>query len=173
MDKADAIYETVLLALASNDGKRVLLSLGEPCVMRVFELCRATNREACHLLGFLRFEELENGVLFSTIHPKNHVLPYLAEHFTDRLPMENFMIYDETRHTLAIHKASKGYLLTDSSDLDFDKIKQYSSNEQEYRKLWLTFFDSIAIEARTNPRLQMQMIPRRFQADTPEFSRLS
>ncbi len=63
MDKADAIYETILLALASGDGQKVLLSLGEPCVYRIFELCRATNREACHHLEFLRFSELENGVL--------------------------------------------------------------------------------------------------------------
>ena len=34
MDKADAIYETILLALASGDGQKVLLSLGEPCVYR-------------------------------------------------------------------------------------------------------------------------------------------
>lgn len=171
MDKADAIYETLLLALASGDGQKVLLSLGEPCVYRIFELCRATNREACHHLEFLRFSELENGVLFATIHPKDNVLPYLAEHFTDRLPMENFMIYDETHQSVAVHKASKKYMLVDAADLDLDKIKRYSSNELEYRQLWLTFFDHIAIESRRNPKLQMQLIPKRYWADTPELSR--
>ena len=173
MDKADAIYETILLALACGDGQKVLLSLGEPCVFRIFELCRATNREACHHLEFLRFSELENGVLFATIHPKDNVLPYLAEHFTDRLPMENFMIYDETHQTVAVHKASKKYLLTDAADLDLDKIKRYSDNESEYRKLWLTFFDHIAIESRKNPHLQMQHIPKRYWADTPELMRFA
>lgn len=171
MDKADAIYETILLALANGDGQKVLLSLGEPCVYRIFELCRATNREACHHLEFLRFSELENGVLFATIHPKDNVLPYLAEHFTDRLPMEHFMIYDETHHLVAIHKAAKKYMLVDAEDLDLDKIKRYSSDELEYRKLWLTFFDHIAIESRKNPSLQMQLMPKRYWADTPELSR--
>ena len=171
MDKADAIYETILLALADGDGQKVLLSLGEPCVFRIFELCRATNREACRQLEFLRFNELENGVLFATIHPKDYVLPYLAEHFSDRLPQENFIIYDETHCLVAVHKASKSYILADAGDLDLDKIKRYSENELEYRKLWLTFFDHIAIEARKNPRLQMQMIPKRHWADTPELSR--
>lgn len=173
MDKADAIYETILLALACGDGQKVLLSLGEPCVYRIFELCRATNREACHHLEFLRFSELANGVLFAAIHPKDNVLPYLAEHFTDRLPMENFMIYDETHQTVAVHKASKKYLLADAADLDLDKIKRYSDNELEYRKLWLTFFDHIAIESRKNPHLQMQMIPKRYWADTPELVRFA
>uniref|UniRef100_UPI003FEF6B87 TIGR03915 family putative DNA repair protein n=1 Tax=Roseburia sp. TaxID=2049040 RepID=UPI003FEF6B87 len=171
MDKADAIYRTILLAFSCNDGNRVLLALGEPCVMRVFELCRATNREAAHLLGFLRFKELENGVLFATIHPKNNVLPYLAEHFTDRLSPENFMIFDETRNTVAIHRAGKGYLLTDATDLDRDRLTRCSANEAEYQKLWLAFFDSIAIKARTNPDLQMQLIPKRYWKDTPELSR--
>lgn len=171
MDKADAIYQTILLALSCGDGQKVLLCLGEPCVYRVFELCRATNREACHHLEFLRFGELENGVLLAKIHPKDYILPYLAEHFTDRLPMENFMIYDETHQTIAIHKASKKYLLVDANGLDLDKIKRYSENESEYRKLWLTFFDHIAIDSRRNPKLQMQLIPKRYWADTPELSR--
>lgn len=173
MDKADAIYETILLALATGDGQKVLLSLGEPCVYRIFELCRATNREAYHHLEFLRFSELENGVLFATIHPKDNVLPYVANHFTDRLPQENFMIYDETHGQVAVHKASKSYALVDATDLDLDKIKRYSSNELEYRKLWLAFFDHIAIEARRNPKLQMQLIPKRYWADTPELSRFA
>lgn len=173
MDKADAIYETILLALACGDGQKVLLSLGEPCVYRIFELCRATNREACHHLEFLRFSELENGVLFATIHPKDNVLPYLAEHFTDRLPMENFMIYDATHQSAAVHAAAKNYILTDARDLDLEKIKQYSADELEYRRLWLTFFDHIAIESRKNAHLQMQMIPKRYWADTPEMSRFA
>lgn len=171
MDKADAIYETILLALSSGDGEKVLLSLGEPCVYRIFELCRAANREACHHLEFLRFSELKNGVLFAVIHPKDYILPYLAEHFTDRLPTENFMIYDETHQLIAVHKASKGYLLTGADDLDLDKVKRYSEHELEYRKLWLAFFDHISIDSRINPHLQMQMIPKRYWADTPELSR--
>lgn len=173
MDKADAIYETILLALASGDGQKVLLSLGEPCVYRVFELCRATNHETCHHLEFLRFSELENGVLFASIHPKDHVLPFISNHFTDRLPQENFIIYDETHHMASVHKAAKGFLLVDASDLDLDKIKRYSDNETEYRKLWLTFFDHVAIEPRKNSKLQQQHIPKRYWMDTPELSRFA
>ena len=58
------------------------------------------------IFEFLRFSELENGVLFATIHPKDNVLPYLAEHFTDRLPSENFMIYDATHQSVAVHKSA-------------------------------------------------------------------
>lgn len=170
IDKADAIYHTVVLALSSPAGANTLHRLNHPHVHRVFTLSRATANEAHHLLGFLRFRELENGVLFSTIHPKNNALPILAEHFTDRLPQENFIIYDENRRQAAVHAAGKDFMLADASDLDEAMIKQESCREAEYQSLWLAFFENIAIRARVNPKLQAQNIPKRFWCDTIELS---
>lgn len=173
LDKADCVYHTIVLGLAMRDGSKVLQALGDPYIRRIFELSRSTFNESHHLLGFLRFSELENQVLFATIHPKNQVLPILAEHFTDRLPMENFIIYDEHRKLAAVHKASKNYLIVDASSLNQDIIKRYSQKELEYRKLWCGFFESIGIDARKNPKLQSQNIPKRFWQDAIELADLS
>ena len=170
LDKADCIYRAILLGFSMKNGSQVLQALGNPYIARLFELSRATGNEAHHLLGFLRFGELENGVLFATIHPKNDVLAILAEHFNDRLPIEHFMIYDENRKLAAIHKASSGYVIVDASNLDQDIITHYSAKELEYRKLWCGFFESIAIESRKNPHLQSQNIPKRFWQDTVELA---
>lgn len=170
MDKADAIYQTVVYALHAPAGAKVLNYLGVPFIQRVFELSRATGAEAHNLSGFLRFEELENGVLFAKIHPKNNALPYLAEHFTDRFPQENFMIYDENRQISAVHRAGKNFMLVDASDLNQDILNHLSEKELEYQKLCLTFFENIAIAARINPKLQAQNIPKRFWKDTIELS---
>lgn len=169
-DKADCIYRTLLYGFSLPDGHRILQSLGNPYIARVFELSRSTGNEAHHLLGFLRFQELENGVLFSTIHPKNQVISVLAEHFTDRLPQEHFMIYDATHQIAAIRKAGSGYFLTDASNLNQEVITWLSPAEKDYQKLWCGFFDSIAIEARKNPKLQSQNIPKRFWKDTVELA---
>lgn len=169
-DKADCIYRTLLYGFSLPDGHRILQALGNPYIARVFELSRSTGNEAHHLLGFLRFQELENGVLFSTIHPKNQVISVLAEHFTDRLPQEHFMIYDATHQIAAIHKAGSGYFLTDASNLNQDIITRLSPAEKEYQKLWCGFFESIAIEARKNPKLQSQNIPKHFWKDTVELA---
>lgn len=169
MDKADAIYGTISLALACGDGTKTLLSLGEPCVYRVFELCRATGKEAMHLLGFVRFQELENGILFSSIHPKHHVLPILGEHFSDRLPEENFMIYDENRRTAVLHPAHQSFFLADTDSLDLSQTERFSAGEVHFQSLWITFFRNITIDARKNAGLQSQMIPKRFQRDVLEF----
>lgn len=97
------------------------------------------------------------------------MISVLAEHFTDRLPQEHFMIYDATHQIAAIHKAGSGYFLTDASNLNPDVITRLSPAEKEYQKLWCGFFDSIAIEARKNPKLQSQNIPKRFWKDTVEL----
>ena len=171
LDKADAIYHTLVLGLNTAAGARAIHDLSNPYVHRLFTLSRATANEAHHLLGFLRFSELENGVLFSTIHPKNNALPILAEHFTDRLPQENFMIYDENRQLAAVHAAGKNFMLVDASGIDQDLLKRTSEKESAYQKLWLAFFDQIAIPARINPKLQAQNIPKRFWSDTPELAK--
>lgn len=171
MNKADAIYHTIVLALALKDGSKVLNYLGEPYVNRVFQLSRSTGNEAHHLLGFLRFQELENGILFARIHPKNHVLPFLGDHFSDRLPEENFIIYDASHNQAAVHPKGKGFFLTDTHNLNQEMLHRFSPEELEYQKLWCGFFDSIAIEARINPKLQNQNILKRFQQDVIEFNR--
>ena len=169
MDKANAIYQTIVMALALPEGAKVLEYLSEPCISCIFELCRQTANEGHHLLEFLRFSELKSGILFAQIHAKNDILPILATHFTDRLPLENFIIYDASHQMAAVHKSSKDYLIVDASSLNLDLIKEYSSEEEGFRKLWCTFFDSIAIEARKNSKLQSQNIPKRFWDDTVEL----
>lgn len=52
-----------------------------------------------------------------------------------------------------------------------EALKHFSPEEMEYQKLWCRFFDSIAVEARVNPKLQNQNLPKRFQKDIVEFQR--
>ena len=103
------------------------------------------------------------------IHPKNNVLPIVAEHFTDRFPLENFLLYDAVHQIAAVHKAQKRYMIVDANELNLDIIKRYSQEEQEYRRLWTAFFDTIAIDERINPKLQSQNIPKRYWRDTVEL----
>ncbi len=170
INKADAIYKTIVLALSLPDASKALNYLGNPYVNRTFHLSLCTGNEAHHLLGFLRFQELENGILFAQIHPKNDVLPFLGEHFSDRLPEENFMIHDATRNLAVLHPQGKGFFITDTKGIDHEILQRLSPQEMEYRRLWRTFFDNIAIEARKNPALQNQNLPKRFRKDIVEFN---
>ena len=50
------------------------------------------------------------------------------------------------------------------SDVDLEELElSVSASEELWQKLWKRFVDSIAIKERINPRLQMQMLPKRFR----------
>lgn len=171
LSKADALYRSLLYAFSMEKPENIINCLQNPYVLYLFELSRSVSNEAHHLLGFLRFKELQNSVLFAEIHPKNFVLPILGNHFSDRLPQENFMIYDVNRKLALIHrKGISDFFLADASKLNENMLHQYSKKEQNYQKLWCGFFESITIEARKNPALQKKNIPKRFQKDAVEFS---
>lgn len=81
------------------------------------------------------------------------------------------MIYDETRRLAVLHPRGQNFFITDTHGLDLEALKHLSPKELEYQKLWCRFFDSIAVEARVNLKLQNQNLPKRFQKDIIEFQR--
>lgn len=166
-DKADAVYHTIVLGLKLHD-KRITDRLQEDCVQRTFKCARASENELCHLKQFSRFSELQNGMLYAKINAKHHVLPFLMPHFADRLPADNFVIYDENTQTFGLHASYKKWYLMQGAAFDEDRIV-YSEVEAVYQELFKRFCDSIAIESRINPKLQMNMLPLRFRPNMTEF----
>lgn len=168
-NKADAIYRVVILALKM--GRSVMDYLTEPNVQLLMKLERHTNNEILHEMGFLRFQELTNGVLFARINPKNAILPYLAEHFSERFSGENWIIADTVHGTVMIHAVNRGCTYANMKDVDFDVMSfEYSESEELLQMLWKRFVDTIAIKERTNYDLQLQMLPLRFRKYMKEFS---
>lgn len=166
-DKADAVYHTIALGLRTHD-RRITDRLQENCVQNVFQYARASDNELCHLKQFLRFSELQNGILFAKMDAKHHVLPFLMPHFAERLPAENFVIYDENQQIYGLHASFQKWYILQGADFDEERLV-YSETEEMYQKLFKRFCDSIAIEARINPGLQMNMLPLRFRPNMTEF----
>lgn len=170
-DKAQAIYRTIAAGLSGNCNRGHLLdNLADDSVHKVFALSRAAGNEFVHLRGFVRFQELENGVLYSKIGPKNNVLTFLMPHFADRFPMENFMLYDARRNLFGIHPAGKQwYLMQDSNYYQKEETLRMSKGELAYQELFRYFCHKIAIKERKNLELQRNMLPLRFQEYMIEF----
>ena len=91
--------------------------------------------------------------------PQVQVLPCLAPHFADRLPLENWMIWDETHNMFAVHEASRKWVLVCGEDFAGEKFARVSDREREFARLWTGFCKTIAIDARKNPRCQRQNLP--------------
>ena len=169
-DKAQAVYRTVAAGLAGNCRPGHLFdNLADDYIHRAFALARGVSTETGHQKQFLRFQELENKVLYSCIGPKNDVLVFLMPHFADRLPIENFMIYDEKRNLFGIHPAGGSWYLLRGEEADRPSGIVYSEDEIRYQELFRQFCHTIAIRERKNPKLQQSMLPLRFRKYMVEF----
>ena len=136
---------------------------------RVFALDRAAGREQQHLYGFLRFEEVQIGVLYARIGPKNQLLHLLMPHFADRFPMENFMIHDEKRGQIGLHPAGRQwYVISGMGEISADMLRT-AQGEKEIQELFRHFCTSIAIRERENRNLQRNMLPLRYRPYMTEF----
>ncbi len=171
-EKAQAVYRTVVEGLSRRCRPGHLFdNLANDHIHRAFALARGVSTEAGHQKQFLRFQELDNGVLYSRIGPKNDVMVFIMPHFADRLPIENFMIYDEKRNLFGIHPRGKPWYLLRGEEADTPAQLRYSEAEMQYQELFRQFCHTIAIEERRNRKLQQGMLPLRFREYMVEFQK--
>lgn len=166
-EKADAVYHAIALGLRTND-RNVLDRLGEDCVQKAFKCARASANELNHTIEFMRFLELEGGILYAKINAKHKILPFVMPHFSDRLPMENFVIYDENADIYGLHPSFKAWYLAQGVEFDSGMVKTTAA-EEEYQELFKRFCKTIAIESRENKKLQRNLLPFRFRPNMTEF----
>lgn len=176
--KADMVFRAMLEAKKLSRKDRLMEHLGNEAVRAVFGMYRQVANEAHHYKGFVRFRELKNKTLFAKIEPKHAVLPCIAEHFADRFPQENWIIYDKTHEVFLIHEKGKRYyflqqyMCMKGVSGSAQKIAGgFSEEEMDYETLWKGFVQSISVAERENRALQNQNLPLRFRTNLVEFSK--
>lgn len=166
--KAQAIFGTIQYGISNNLAADLFHHLKREDIFQAFQMNRTVANEVGRYIEFARFQELSNGVLYAKIAPENNVLPMLAEHFTDRLKNENFVIYDKNRKTALIYQRQKSWEIYQNIVLKEENL-QMSECEESMKNLWKVFYQSIAIEDRYNSSLQSQMLPLKFRKFMTEF----
>lgn len=151
-NKDTVIIHTVYKAL--KYGEEILNSLDEHAFY-MNKLVKQVLNERHRYLGLLRFKEMKDGIMFSTIEPKNNVLPILISHFKNRMKREKFVIFDKGRKMIAYYDGNKVEIVF----VESLKI-EWSDEEIEYSELWKTFHKSISIKERENKKLQQSNIPK-------------
>jgi len=120
--------------------------------------------EAHRFVQFIRFSDV-GGALVGIIEPEHNVLPLMVEHFTDRYPNENFLIYDKNRQF--------GLIYTDRQvrieHLESYQLPALSQEEKNYQNLWRLFYDTVAIKERRNERCRMNFMPKKYWKNMTEF----
>ena len=176
--KAEMVFRAMLEAKKLSRKDRLMEHLGNEAVRAVFGMYRQVANEAHHYKGFVRFRELKNKTLFAKIEPRHAVLPCIAEHFADRFPQENWIIYDKTHEVFLIHEKGKRYyflqqyMCMKGDSGSAQKIAGgFSEEEMDYEALWKGFVQSISVAERENRALQNQNLPLRFRTNLVEFSK--
>lgn len=160
--KASFIYRFLQKAFAVGSG--ILNLLQDEDVNRIHKIKLSVGNEAGHYREFVRFEELENGVLIARVCPQHNIVLLIADYFADRMHNEHWIILDTKRSISAVHTAHQGYALTgEITEKKLLAFSAFSKKEAEFQALWKRFFDTIAIEERINPKLQQSLMPLRFR----------
>ena len=167
IDKADMIYRFLVKGFLM--GKHIVNHLTDPVVARIFELNRFVMNDAHFYQGMLRFEEYENKILVAKYEPQNNITDILSVHFADRFREENFIILDVTRSIAAIHRKRQDCIITTLSSDELSRLEESRTPEEEYKRLWITFFNTVSIEERRNEKLQQQNCRLHYRKYMTEF----
>lgn len=174
---AELIYRSFMTCLENKElhmlefmqlgyevGPKVTTMLSHPAVDILVKAVRHLDKEAHNYKGFVRFS-IHEGLMVATIEPKNNVLMYLALHFAERFPREDFLIYDKTRKMAVMKNKNE---IDYAYQLDFE-LPEHSGEELSYQKLWRLFHKTIAISERENPVCQRSFMPKRYWAEMTEM----
>lgn len=146
------------LSCPRNRKKGVLDDLAHPCVEPLHRLARAVSFERHRMLQFLRFEQLENGVWLARCNPNASVVPLIMDWFSGRFNTQPFIIYDEVHHLAGVYEGKDWYLVP-TNEL---QVPGRAANEELMQAAWKRFYRTVAVEARYNPELRRQFMPKRF-----------
>lgn len=175
-DILDNIYRMMILGFAY--GESALDRVQYKDVFRHKDIAKRVGREANHFLEFLRFHELSNveptaintftaadplnaraSIFVAHIEPKSRIVPALANHFSDRMPSEHWMIIDDVHLEAVVHPKNQSFFFRKLSQNELDELIKTENANDEFTDLWRAFFNSIAIEQRRNPKCQNNLFP--------------
>jgi len=146
------------LKKAYKIGPGAIEALGDPDVLKLNQLYTKVSREAHLMLGLLRFSELKSGIYYAQYEPTYHLTMIIAEHFSKRLGDQTWVIHDTKRHFGAFFDQNEYYF----SPIDQFEDLEVSKKEAGFQAMWRTYVEHISIEARKNPKCQMNHMPKKY-----------
>lgn len=152
---------------AVDSPKSIEVNFGDPVVLEVSKVWKKVNTERLHIIQFLRFQKTADDIYFAPVEPLYNVLPLTLYFLNDRYAGQKWLIYDIKR------EYGYFYDLEETREVRFEEKEKHlltgilsddllDKDELLFQQLWKTYFKSIAIKERINPKLQRQHMPARF-----------
>ena len=155
----------IRLALRTDSNPKDRLYYAE--VRRVHNAARKVGVDAYHHLQFIRFVPAAPRLYVADITPTYDILMMLGGAFSDRLAGQRFLIRDMV-HRKTLASEGDRYWLNEDPALLLPQLQR----GDRFEHMWQTYFHHIAIPERINPRLQTQMVPKRYRHLMTEFQRV-
>lgn len=150
---------------AMKRGPRALDDAAHESVAAFRALDRAVCNERHRWQQFMRFGQVEGGVYFARCNPSANVVPLLMGWFAARFNTQPFVVYDEV-HRIAGVSRDGSWALVATEDID---VPSETLEERAMKRAWKTFYDAVAVEARYNPDLRRQFMPKRLWRNVAEM----
>lgn len=168
LSEIDRVEETLLgfvrHVLASP--QNIEEDYSNPTVWAVKNAAKRVKREAHRMEAFVRFKLTKDQLYYAVIEPDCDVLPLIAPHFESRYADQRWLIYDTRRHYglyYDLETVNPVAVAANQGRASASPVVEISDDDEEfYQALWCRYLTSVTIEGRTNRRLQLQHMPKRY-----------
>ena len=154
-EKSQTVFEFLKFFL--QNGKNSLDMLSRSCVLDFELIVKKILFERERMLGFLRFSECANGILYAAYSPDNDVTEIILPHFLNRLRNERFVIHDVKRGKAALYNGATCIFI----DLDKAEI-ELSEREIKFAELWQAYYQDVNISDRKHIGQMKRSMPVRY-----------
>ena len=166
-DILENIYHCMILGF--HLGPRVLEMVQYEDIMQNQLIRTRLGREINRFQEVLRFHKL-GEIYIAHFEPKSRICAALGPIFEDRLPSEHWMIVDDLHREAVIHVKDQPFYLQKLTEEEVRRLLESDSVNDEYTRMWKTFFNSVAIKERTNKKLQQSLFPAWARKHAAEFN---
>lgn len=153
---------------AIDSPRSIETNFADSDVLELSKIYKKMNWECIRLMQFIRFQKAADGTFFAAVEPQLNALPLVTAHFKDRFADQRWLIYDIKR------QYGYYYDLHEVEEVTFENPHQahlvtgmlnenlMDNDEKLFQQLWKTYFKSICIKERRNPKKHRQDMPVRY-----------
>lgn len=158
------IYHFVQTAMTNKED--IVGNYRDDHVLALHKINKKIGREVHRMHAFMRFQKTKDDIYVAIIEPDFNVLPLIGDHFEKRYPAQQWLIYDIRRYYGIFYDLQQTTFISfdqsDHQNLSHLSKEILTSDEPDYQILWKSYFDSVNIPERNNPKLHLQHVPRRY-----------
>lgn len=152
---------------AIDSRQSIEVNFADPDVLELAQIWKKVCAERRRMLQFVRFQKAADGTFFAAFEPMYNVLALAIPHFKDRFSDQKWIIYDLKRsygYYYDLNTVEEITLETEAAHLVSGMLDetQMAEDEKLFQEMWKTYFKSIAIKERINPKLHKQNMPVRY-----------